>query len=329
MAADTDLTTDPTTDPSDRAAVEDDWPLVTVILPTRGRPELVRETLASVVAQDYPGAMQILVIHDQEPPDPSLAEGATDQRAITVLENDAHHPGLAGARNTGLGHARGAFVATCDDDDLWHPDKLRRQVEFLGANPDCLIVGSGIRLLMPEDKIVEWPGRAERIELSTLLRNRVKELHSSTLVMRADTFAKAGAYDETLPRGYAEDYDFVLKVARVGRIGIVTEPLADIRKNVQSWFRERAENTASALENMLVLHPELKTSRRGYARILGQIAFARSSMGQRRRALRIVGHALVQWPFAPHAYLALFQITTGADPQRVLKLARVFGRGLA
>jgi glycosyltransferase involved in cell wall biosynthesis len=300
-----------------------------VVLPTRGRPELVRETLTSIVGQDYPGPLEILVIHDQEPMDPSLAEFATTDRSVTVLETVGHTPGLAGARNTGIDVAKGAFVATCDDDDLWHPDKLRKQVKFLSDHPELLVVGAGIRLLMPEDRIVEWPGRSERIELSTLLRNRVKELHSSTLVMRADTFAKAGMYDETLPHGYAEDYDFVLKVARVGRIGIVVEPLADIRKNVQSWFRERAENTASALEHMLVIHPELKTSRRGYARILGQIAFARSTLGERRLAIRYVGRAIVQWPFAPHAYLALVQITTGVEPRQMLKLARVFGRGLS
>jgi glycosyltransferase involved in cell wall biosynthesis len=324
MITDTELTTGPGGQPA-----EGDWPLVSVILATRGRPELVRETLASIVAQDYPGQLEILVIHDQEPPDITLAESATPTRTIRILENDRHSPGLAGARNTGVEQARGAFIATCDDDDLWHPIKLSRQIAYLNAHPDLLVVGAGIRLLMPEDRIVEWPGRSERVSLETLLRNRVKELHSSTLVMRADTFAKAGTYDETLPHGYAEDYDFVLKVARVGRIGIVVEPLADIRKNVQSWFRERAENTASALEHMLVIHPELKTSRRGYARILGQIAFARSTLGQRRRALGVVGRALVQWPVAPHAYLALFQITTGADPRRMLKIARIFGRGLS
>jgi glycosyltransferase involved in cell wall biosynthesis len=48
------------------------WPLVSVIMPTRGRPELVRESIAAVVGQTYPGDIECLVVHDQEPPDREL-----------------------------------------------------------------------------------------------------------------------------------------------------------------------------------------------------------------------------------------------------------------
>ena len=81
------------------------------------------------------------------------------------------------------------------------------------------MVGTGIRLMLPDGRIIPWPARAERISQRLLLRNRVKELHSSTLVMRRDVFAKAGLYDEDIPNGYAEDYDWILRVARVGRMG--------------------------------------------------------------------------------------------------------------
>jgi GT2 family glycosyltransferase len=190
-------------------------------------------------------------------------------------------------------------------------------------------VGSGIRLRFPGNRIVDWPGRAARIHQETLLRNRVKELHSSTLLMRRDAFAKAGQYDETLPHGYAEDYDWVLRAVRVGRIGVVVEPLADIRKDVQSWFRERAENTAEALEYFLRIHPEITRSRRGHARVLGQIGYAHATLGHRSIALRYAGRSLRRYPAAPHAYLALAQATIGLDPRVTLKAARVFRRGLS
>ncbi len=307
---------------------DDQWPLVSVVLPTRGRPELVRESIAAVVAQDYPGPVETLVIHDQEEPEAGLVALGSSGREVKVLTNQ-HSPGLAGARNTGLDVVKGEFVATCDDDDVWHPTKLSRQVRLMRDEPDLLVVGSGIRLLFPKGRVVDWPGRSQRIEQSTLLRNRVKELHSSTLLMRRDAFAKAGRYDEELPHGYAEDYDWVLRAARVGQIGVVVEPLADIRKDVQSWFRERSENTAEALTYMLVAHPELTTSRRGHARILGQIAYAQACLGERRTALRTAVRALGRYPFAPHAYLALWQAGTGLDPQLTLKAARIFRRGVS
>ena len=103
------------------------WPLVSVILPTRGRPDLVRETIAAIVSQTYPGTIECIVVHDQEPPQPCLARLGTARRGVSVVRN-RHSPGLAGARNTGLDLARGGFIASCDDDDLWHPAKLQAQI---------------------------------------------------------------------------------------------------------------------------------------------------------------------------------------------------------
>ena len=70
------------------------WPLVSVILPTRGRSELVRQALAAVVGQTYPGTIECIVVHDQEPPEPELAELATANRSVRVVVN-SRSPGLA------------------------------------------------------------------------------------------------------------------------------------------------------------------------------------------------------------------------------------------
>jgi glycosyltransferase involved in cell wall biosynthesis len=309
------------------SAEDVDWPLVSVVLPTRGRPELVRESIIAVIEQTYPGPVECIVVHDQEPIRVELESLGTTEHRVKVVTN-TNSPGLAGARNTGLDISKGAFVASCDDDDVWHPTKLQRQVRRLLDLPELLAVGCGLRLRLPGGKAADWPARAERLERSLILRNRVKELHSSTLVMRRDAFAKAGRYDEEIPHGYAEDYDLVLRLSRVGLIGAVTEPLADIRKDVQSWYQGRSQNTVDGLEYLLRKHPDLKTTARGHARILGQIAFARSCMGQRGAAARLALRALTRWPLSPHGYLALGHAATGVAPERVLKGARYFGRGI-
>lgn len=306
------------------------WPLVSVILPTRGRPELVRVALSAVVGQTYPGMIECIVVHDQEPPQPELESFGTASRSVRVVAN-SRSPGLAGARNTGVALARGEFIASCDDDDAWHPTKLDAQISRLLDQPDLLVVGSGIRLMLPDGRIINWPGRAERISYQLLLCNRVKELHSSTLVMRRDAFAKAGLYDEATPNGYAEDYDWVLRAARVGRIGTVVNPLADIRKDARSSssYYGQAAITAAGLEYLLAKHRDLAASRRGRARLLGQLGFARSVLGERRPALRCATTAIMLWPASPHGYLALAHVITGLDRRHVLRVARLFGRGLA
>jgi len=177
--------------------------------------------------------------------------------------------------------------------------------------------------------VVEWPGRADHVSYQLLLRNRVKELHSSTLVMRREAFDKVGPYDEELPRGYAEDYDWVLRAARAGDVGIVTRPLADIRKDGTSWYAGGAENAALALEYMLAKHPDIAASPRGHARMLGQIAFARSALGERGPAIRYAAKAAIRWPISPYPYVAFVHATTRIHPRHLLRAARLFRRGMA
>jgi glycosyltransferase involved in cell wall biosynthesis len=304
------------------------WPLVTVILPTRGRPDLVRAAISAVVGQTYAGPVECLVVHDQEEPDPGLAGLGSGEHQVRVIANQ-RTPGLAGARNSGFAEAAGGFIATCDDDDVWHPAKLQAQIGRLLDQPDLLVVGSGIRLMLPDGRIITRPARAERISQQLLLRNRVRELHSSTLAMRRDAFAKAGLYDEKIPHGYAEDYDWILRAARVGRIGAVLTPLADITKDSGSWWPGNAATTVAGLEYLLAKHPEIAASPRGHARLLGQIAFSRSLLGERGQALRYAALALTRWPGSPYGYLALAHIATGVDRKHVLRAARLVGRGLA
>jgi Glycosyl transferase family 2/Sulfotransferase family len=303
------------------------WPPVTVVMVTRNRPQLVRESIAAVVGQDYPGKIECIVVHDQEPPDEELTRLGTPRRTVRVAAN-THSPGLPGARNTGLDIARDEYLASCDDDDTWHAAKLRLQIERLLSEPDLLVVGTGMRLMLPGGKVHERPGRAEEISYRLLLRNRVKELHSSTLVMRREAFAKAGPYDEELPNGHGEDYDWVLRAARAGRVGLIVQPLADIRKNTTSWYHGIAESALPSLEYMLAKHPDFTSSRRGHARILGQMAFARSALGQRGPALRDAMQALSRWPVSPYPYVALTHIATGVHPRHIHRAARLFRRGM-
>ena len=304
------------------------WPLVSVILPTRGRPGPVRAAISSVVGQTYPGPIECLVVHDQEPPDPALASLGTVEHRVKVITNQ-RTPGLAGARNSGLDEATGGFIATCDDDDVWHPAKLQAQIARLLDQPDLLVVGSGIRLMLPDGRIITCPARAERISQQLLLRNRVRELHSSTLAMRRDAFAKAGLYDEKIPNGYAEDYDWILRAARVGRIGAVLTPLADITKDSGSWWPGNAAVTVAGLEYLLAKHPEIAASPRGSRPPARADRLLPVPARRAGRALRYAAARVGRWPGSPHGYLALAHIATGVDRKHVLRAARLVGRGLA
>ena len=86
-------------------------PRVTVVLPTRGRRELVRLSVAAVVAQRYDGDIRCIVVHDQEKPDEALHDLARQGRTVETVVNEGN-PGLAAARNAGLALATSDVIAS-------------------------------------------------------------------------------------------------------------------------------------------------------------------------------------------------------------------------
>jgi glycosyltransferase involved in cell wall biosynthesis len=104
------------------------WPSVGVVIPTHDRPGPLRAAVDAVLHQDYPGRLRVVVVYDQAEPE------LEPDGSVTVLVNE-RTPGLAGARNTGIGALEDELVAFCDDDDVWRPGKLRAQVEALAGRP--------------------------------------------------------------------------------------------------------------------------------------------------------------------------------------------------
>jgi glycosyltransferase involved in cell wall biosynthesis len=118
--------------PAPGQAADGEWPSVSVVLPTYQRPEPLRAALDSVLQQDYPGRLEVLVVFDHTPPDLTL-EQLGSPRQVRVLTN-ARQRGLAGNRNTGILAAESDLIAFLDDDDTWLPGKLTRQVSARGAD---------------------------------------------------------------------------------------------------------------------------------------------------------------------------------------------------
>src|SRR3712207_2636652 len=160
-----------------------DLPSVSVVVPTRSRPELLERAVRSIVAQDYAGSIECLIVFDQEAPvAPQVETG--EGRSIRLLTNE-RTPGLAGTRNTGIFAATGDLVAFCDDDDEWLPSKLTRQVAALEARPDVAVVASGVAIVN-EGAVTARVPATDEITFRDLLRSRVQEIHPSSFLVRRD-----------------------------------------------------------------------------------------------------------------------------------------------
>lgn len=303
------------------------YPSVSAVVPTRDRPELLRTAVRAILAQDYPGPIEVVVVYDRSEPDWSLASTADPLRRVRVITND-RTPGLAGARNCGTLAAEGELIAFCDDDDEWLPGKLLAQVAALDAHPAAQFVSCGIRISY-DGRTVDRVLARDSVPLAALLRDRMTELHPSTFLIRSVALRTGfGLVDEEIPGSYAEDYEFLLRAARAAPLINIRTPYVLVRWHRSSYFARRWDTISAALQWLLTRYPEFGTEPAGEARVAGQIAFARAASGDRRGALRWARRTLARNPREPRAYLALAVAGRVVRADAVLRALHRRGRGI-
>ncbi len=300
-------------------------PLVSAIVCTRDRPQLLARAVAAIVAQDYAGPIEIVLVFDQSTPLPLEIGELPANRSIVTLTN-ARTPGLAGGRNTGILAATGILVAFCDDDDVWRPTKLRRQVDLLRQRPDAALAATGITIITEDG---EFPRVGPSwVDHDDFIRSRVTEIHPSTFVMARRDIIGWGLVDESVPYSYGEDYELLLRITRHGGVANVTEALTDIHWNRPSFFAARWEGIAGGLEYLLRKYPEFRKDRVGRARVRGQIAFAQAALGRRRQAIPLALRTIVDDPRQLRGYAALAVSTGAVSAERLVSKVQDRGRGL-
>lgn len=299
-------------------------PAVTVIVPTKDRPELLRRALDGIAASDYAGDLRCLVVYDGPEADVSVSRGG--DRPVVALTN-TRKPGLAGARNTGVQLANTELVAFCDDDDVWQPGKLSAQVAALLDAPDAVLATCGMRVEYG-DKTVDRALAAEQVTFGDLLRSRLPELHSSSFLFRRRQLVELGMVNEDMPGSFGEDYDLLLRAAKVAPIRNVPDVHLRVRWHRSSHFVRRWDTMAEALRWLLDEYPEFGRVRAGAARITGQIAFACAAQGDRSAALRWAGRTVRRNPAEARAYLALAVAGHVVDADSLLRRLHEHGRSI-
>jgi glycosyltransferase involved in cell wall biosynthesis len=307
-------------------AAERACPPVSVVVPTRDRPELLRRAVTAILHQTYPGPVECVVVFDQS--DPRLPwDDPGPSRRLRLVRNQ-RTPGLAGARNTGAAHATGELLAFCDDDDEWLPHKLEHQVRALAAHPDAAAATTGI-VVRYGDRSVTRLAPTPLVTHRQLLQSRMHELHPSTvLVQRRKLLDGIGPVDEQLPGSYAEDYDWLLRAAKLGPVLAVQEPLVVVHWHQSSFFADRWRTIIAALTYLVDKHRELEQEPSGLARIYGQIAFAHAALGERGAARRWARRTLSLDRRERRAYLALAVSLRLVNARTVVRLAHVAGKGI-
>lgn len=303
---------------------------VSVVVPTGNRPTMLRRTLRSIAAQRPVGAghrhpvAEVIVVFDQSPPEKSLAFEFSDFD-VTILQN-AHRPGRAGARNTGIAAAGSTWIAFCDDADWWAPTKLRDQAATADRYPGADFIVGNIAVVTGRRRTVRTAGM-DQIHFEDLLRDRIISAHPSTFVVRSKAVTDhLGLFDEQLPGGFAADYDWLLRAARQTPIAVAPQTVTFVEAPAKSSSGGRWAMLDQALLQLVDKHPEFHQHPQGMAQITGRRAFAQAAMGDRRRAFDTMRSTFgLNWK-EPGAYLSVPVALGVVSGDRMVRVASRFGR---
>lgn len=260
---------------------------VTVVVPTKDRRGLLAHTLRSVLGQEQVD-VRVVVVDDGSADDTATWAAAMDDR-VEVVRHDASR-GAASSRNAGIARVETEWVAFCDDDDLWAPSKLRRQLDALAAMPEAAWCCTGAVAVGPDLEIVadQRLGRSGDVLPLLLVSNDIPGGGSSVLA-RTERVRAAGGFAEDLPA--SEDWELWIRLAARSPLAVVDEPLVAYRvwpggKSRHVARMEAAFDAITSRHAPLAERCRVSPDRRAHQRFLAKQALgAGDRIGAARRFL--------------------------------------------
>ena len=223
-------------------------PRVSCIIPVFDGERYLAETIESVLARTHP-AIEIIVVDDGSADRSS--EIASSYPNVTCLRQA--HAGHAAARNHGLSVATGDFIAFVDADDLWHPEKLARQLARFAARPERGVVFTHLENFWSPDAD---PARRPNEDAF----RPVPGYTSVTMLAGRDVFDRVGLFDVALKHGNDRDW-----FCRVAEQNIAMEMMPDVlvRRRLHASNRSAAHGDTSRAEYLRILKASLDRRRGG------------------------------------------------------------------
>lgn len=194
----------------------DSLPLVTAVVTTYQRFDDAKRAIQSVVAQSYQ-PLEILVVEDGT--DSGIQAWLDSQQFAQVRYiRHADNRGLAAARNTGWRAARGVYVAYLDDDDLWKPQRIERQMALICGLPEperqrVAVVTCGTEMHFPHNGRVSVRMPRNDGNLRRAIMRTGPSTPSSSFLFRRDALERVEGFDEALSSSIDHDIWMTLAVA--------------------------------------------------------------------------------------------------------------------
>lgn len=215
-------------------------PKVSIVIPAYNAIAYLPETVESVLKQTFTN-FELLIIDDGSSDQTvEWASQITDQRVKLISQKNQ---GLSGARNTGIAHAQGDYVALLDADDIWEPTKLEKQVPYLEGDPAVGLVDTWTVLADEQGKSTGqvFGSRTEGDVWKRLVEFKTVCCCGSSSLIRRSCFETVGVFNRDLR--FLEDLDMFIRIAAHYSFAVVKEPLVR--------YRQHPDNMSKNCQGML------------------------------------------------------------------------------
>ena len=195
-------------------------PLVSVIIPTYNRSAEVSKAVESVLCQTYP-QFECIVVDNASVDDTSVRLKEKFADRIRLFHQS--HLGVSAARNLGVGNSRGEWLAFLDSDDVWHKEKLERQILYHQNNPK-LQISQTQEIWIRHGRRVSAKKKHKK-PMGYIFPNSLELclISPSSVMVKKELFEICGGFDEHLP--VCEDYDLWLRITAKNNVGLLDQLL--------------------------------------------------------------------------------------------------------
>ncbi len=210
-------------------------PKVSVVIPAYNAMTYLPETVASVLQQTF-SDFELIIVNDGSSDNVmEWASGLEDPRVKLISQENG---GVAAARNTGIAHAQGEYIAFLDADDLWEPTKLQKQAHCLETNPSVGLVYTWTAVIDQLGKPTRnvWTPNTEGNVWEYIVVKDMLSTGSSPMI-RQTCFETVGLFDSTVDS--CEDRDMWIRIAAHYPFGLVKEPLTLYRRHTENMTNQR------------------------------------------------------------------------------------------
>ena len=221
-------------------------PLISVVIPTYNRAHIIKDSIDSVLAQDYDN-IELIIVDDRSSDNTKEIIDSYHNNRIRYIYNDTDKHGAGNARNIGICEATGEYIAFNDSDDKWLPGKLTSQYSFLKkTNSDIVFCLMKLGSMIIPDRFSD-----KKCTLEYILRGNIPGPPS--IMGKAECF-KNTLFDEDM-ESY-EDNDWVIRLFEKYKISFLKEVYVDIHASENS-VSANYERNARMLEYIMDKHKRL------------------------------------------------------------------------